>query len=274
MNRLNQKKDAAQNKNHVTKEDVMTTAGNKSNRTGKGSFLAAMAAGVLIAAVALTMQPSSADARGFFGSQRSPDQIVERLTDRLDLTAEQVEAIRPIIEEKVLKMNEIKENAGADRRAARTEIQKLRWDTERKLDDILTDEQLEKYLELRQERRDGMNRGKHRGGKMGKGYNRTPEQAIARLTDRLDLTEEQVAEVEPIIAESMEKRREVFDKYGDQRQTTRQAMRSEMQAIGDETHERLSTILTDEQREELLTLKEQKRARMDERMNRTGPRGF
>ena len=187
MNRLNQKKDAAQNKNHVTKEDVMTTAGNKSNRTGKGSFLAAMAAGVLIAAVALTMQPSSADARGFFGSQRSPDQIVERLTDRLDLTAEQVEAIRPIIEEKTLKMNEIKESAGADRRAARTEIQKLRWDTERKLDDILTDEQLEKYLELRQERRDGMNRGKHRGGKMGKGFNRTPEQAIARLTDRLDL---------------------------------------------------------------------------------------
>ena len=252
----------------------MTNTVNKRNRTGKGSFLAAMAAGLLIAALALTMQPTSADARGFFGQQRSPDQIVERLTDRLDLTAEQVEAIRPVIEEKVLKMNEIRENTGADRQAARTEIQKLRWNTERTLDEILTDEQLEKYLELRQKRHGGMNRGKQHSGRMGKGLNRSPEQAIARLTDRLDLTDEQAAEIRPIIEETMEKRRAVFDKYGDQRQTTRQAMSSEMQAIGDETHEQLAPILTDEQMEELDAIQEERRARADKRMNRSGPRGF
>jgi hypothetical protein len=43
-----------------------------------------------------------------------------------------------------------------------------------------------------------------------------------------------------------------------------------MQVIGDETHKELSHILTDEQSEDLRTLKEERRARMDKWMGRTG----
>jgi Spy/CpxP family protein refolding chaperone len=274
MNRLKQHEEAAQNKNHLIKEDAMTKEGNKKSRRSRHFFPGILAAGVLIGGLTLTIQANSADAGGFFGQQRSPEQIMERLTDRLDLTPEQVEAIRPVIEVKVLKMNEIRENAGEDRRAVRSEILKLRWETERKFDDILTDKQLEEYLELREERRGGMYGGKQRSGWMGKGVNRTPKQAVARLTDRLDLTDEQVAEITPIIEESMKKKRVVFDKYGDQRLTNREAMRSEMHAIGDATHDQLATILTAEQMEKLNAIQEERRARADKWMNRSGPRRF
>jgi Spy/CpxP family protein refolding chaperone len=242
MNRNNQIKEAPQDKNHLKKEAIMKTKLNLKNRITRKSLYITLAAGLFIIALALVTHPFSVEARGRFGFQKSPDQIVERLTDSLGLTEEQVDAIRPIIEDKVLKMNEIREKSGTDRRAARTEMQKMRWDTEIKLNEILTDEQIEKYLELRQENRGKFYRGKFRGDRMGKGFNRTPEQVIARLTDRLVLTEEQAAEIKPIIKESIEKKREVFDKYGEKRQEVRQAMRDEMQAIVDETHKHLSNI--------------------------------
>ena len=189
MNRNNQIKEAPQDKNHLKKEAIMKTKLNLKNRITRKSLYITLSAGLFIIALALVTHPFSVEARGRFGFQKSPDQIVERLTDSLGLTEEQVEAIRPIIEDKVLKMNEIREKSGTDRRAASTEMQKLRWDTEIKLNEILTDEQIEKYLELRQENRGKFYRGKFRGDRMGKGFNRTPEQVIARLTDRLVLTE-------------------------------------------------------------------------------------
>jgi Spy/CpxP family protein refolding chaperone len=274
MNRNHQIKEAAEDKNHLKKEDTMKTTLNIKNRIARNPLYIALAAGIFIIALALVTQPFSAEAKGRFGFQRSPEQIMERLTDRLDLTEEQAAAIQPIIEEKFLRMNEMREKSGTDRRAARSGMQKLRWDTQIKMNEILTDEQIGKYLELRQENRSKFYGGKFRGERMGRGFNRTPEQVIERLTDRLDLTEEQAAEIEPIIKESLEKKHEVFDKYGEKRQEVRQAMRDEMHAIGDETHEQLSTILTDEQIEDLRTLTEERRTRKDKWMGRNGPGGF
>jgi len=273
MNTKNQDRKTAQDKNHLTKEDNMKTNETK-KRIIRGPVYITLTVGFLIIALGLIAQPLMAKSKGRFGPPRSPDEIVQTLTDRLDLTAEQVEAIRPIIEEKTLRMNEIRDRSGTDRQAVRTEMQKLRWNTELKLGEILTEEQVDKYLELRQEQREKMHRGKFSKGKMGRGFNKTPEQVIERLSARLDLTEEQAVEIEPIIRESIEKKREIFDRYREQGITVRESMRSEMQGIGDETHDRLATVLTDEQMEELLIIKQEKRARMEDRMNRPGPMGF
>jgi Spy/CpxP family protein refolding chaperone len=274
MNRNNQKKEATQDKKYSTKEDTMKTTEKITSRIKRVCLFITLAGGLLVIVLGLITQPLLAEAKSRISAPRSTDQIVERLTDRLDLTAEQVEAIQPIIEEKVQKMNEIREKGGWDRREVRTEIQSLKGETEKKLGEILTDEQFEKYLELRQGKRDRMHRGKTRGSKMRGGINRTPEQIISRLTDRLDLTEEQAAQIEPIIKESMKKRQEVFDKYRDQGLKARESIRNEMQTIGDEAHTRLSTILTDKQIEEFLAIEEKRRARMEKRMNRPGSKGF
>jgi hypothetical protein len=201
------------------------------------------------------------------------------MKERLSLTEEQSAAIQPIIEEKVNRMNEIRENAGTDRQGMRTEMQKLRWDTQVKLNEILTDEQVDKYLQLRQEQRKQMQRGKFRGGKMrgdwmNRGQKRTPEQIMERLGARLDLTEEQAAALAPIIRESVEKRRAVLNKYRDQGRNVRQSMRDEMRSIGDETHDQMAAILTKEQIKDLDSIREERRARMDKRMDRPGTMGY
>lgn len=274
MNRNNQIKETAQDENNLKKEAMMKTSITIRKRSDRSLLFMTLAAGLFIITIGLLTQPFSAEARGRFGTPKSPGLIMERLTERLDLTDEQVEAVRPIIEEKIEKMTAIREKRGTDRRAARTEMQKLKWDTEVRLNEILNEDQIEKYLELRQDMRTKRHRGKFRGDGMGKGFNRTPEQVIERLTDRLDLNEEQAAAIEPVIKESIEKKRGIFDKYGEKRSEVRDAMRSELRAEGDETEAELSTILTDEQMEDLRTFKEQKRARMDKRMNRPGPMGF
>ncbi len=274
MNRNNQLKKTVQDKNNFKKEEIMNTSTTIRNRSGKGLLFITMAAGLFIIAIGLVTQPFSAEARGRFGQSRSPGLIIERLTEHLDLTDEQVAEIQPIIEEKIEQMNSIREKNGTDRRAARTEMQKLKWDTEIRLNEILDEDQIEKYLELRQEMRAKRHGGKFRGNGMRKGFNMTPEQVIERLTDRLDLNEEQAAAIEPAIKESIEKKRGIFNKYGEKRREVKEAMRNELRAAGDETEAELSTILTDDQMKDLRTFKEQKRARMDKRMNRPGPMGF
>ncbi len=237
----------------------MKTAGTIKSKTRGRIIFTTLAAGLLIIAFGLITQPFSAEARGPFGGQKSPDQIMERLTERLDLTDVQILAIRPVIEEKILKMNESRTKAGPDRQTARAGKMRLKWDTTIKLNEILTDEQIAKYLELRQERH-----GKFRGNKMGKGFKMSPEKVIEHMTERLDLTPEQAEAITPIIEESIEKKQAVFEKYGGVRQT----MRNEMQTIGDETETELSTILTNDQMEDLRTFRNNKRAHMDKRMSK------
>ena len=274
MDTKNQKKDASPETNHLIKEETMSNTREKGQRRGRYAFFAALAAVVLIAAVGLIAQPMFAEAKGRFGPPKSADQIMQTLTERLHLTPEQVQAVRPGIEEEVKMRTEIQGKTDTDRKAHRAEIRKLRWYTEGRLSEILTDEQVDKYLELKHEQRKSFRRGRHRGGWMKKGMHKTPEQVIERFRSRLDLSEEQAVQAGPIIKESIEKRRAVFEKYGEQGLKVKQAMRSEMLAISDVTHAELASILSDEQKEELNEMKEEKRARMDRWMDRAGPRGF
>lgn len=275
MNTNNHKKDAPADRNHLKEElNTMNKPGKAENQKAGYAFIAALAAVFLIAVSGLIAGPMLAEAKGRFSQPQSADEIMKTLTERLDLTPEQVEAVRPVIEENVMKHNEIWGKSDTERKTRRAEMRKLRWNTEIRLGEILTDEQVDKYLELKQEQRKGFKRGRHRGGWMKKGMYRTPARVIERLSARLDLTEGQTAQAEPIIKESIEKRRAVFEKYREQGLKIRQAMRGEMKEISDSTHAELSTILSDEQREKLNTIKEEKRARSGKWMDRHGSRMF
>ncbi len=273
MNSINHKGRSSKNNNHLNKEGIM-----KGKTLIKGisrdRIYMTAAAAVLIIALALITQPLRAQPRGGFWQSPSPEVMVQTLTDRLDLTEEQVEAVWPIIEEKHNRMTAIREKAGANRRAFRQEMQTLRWDSDTKLNEILTDEQIDRHNEMQMEQRDRKGRGRFGGKKIWGGNCKTPEAAVERLSSTLDLTEEQELAIEPIIRESIEKRREVVDTYRTTGFPDRQVMRAEMWAIGDETHDELSAILTDEQMEKLDARKEARRARSGRWMNRPGPKGF
>lgn len=90
----------------------------------------------------------------------NPEQIISTLTDRLNLTDEQVSQVHPIIEEQVAKQREIFERGRVERHqqkeSLRSELEAIRNDTESQLETILTTEQMEAYREFQNERRQGM----------------------------------------------------------------------------------------------------------------------
>lgn len=90
----------------------------------------------------------------------------------------------------------------------------------------------------------------------------SPERAAARLTERLDLTAEQQEQVKGVLEESFARRAEV-----------RAAHREEMDALRDQTHEKLAAILTAEQVEKLDQLRELRQERMERRRDCVGRPG-
>ena len=95
--------------------------------------------------------------------------------------------------------------------------------------------------------------------------------------ERLELTDEQIERVEPILQESARARRDIMAKYGmDPRSrhnaeskpapSQMKAMRNEMEAVRKKTFAELEQILSAEQLEEFNLIREERRAEMRERM--------
>lgn len=88
-------------------------------------------------------------------------------------------------------------------------------------------------------------------GRGGKGP--SPEQAVERLTGALDLTAEQQGPVKAILEESFAKRGEV-----------REAHRSEMETLREETEGKLAAVLSPEQLAKLRQLRDARHGRRGE----------
>ena len=126
---------------------------------------------ILFAAV-FFMPSIEAQAYDSSNVNRSPEQIVEQMKERLHLTEEQAAKIRPIIEESVNDRRQILNDNGQDRKANRSALQEIRWKTDMKLSQILTEEQMRDYQNLLEEKseksqKDDMHQGK--GGRNGGG---------------------------------------------------------------------------------------------------------
>jgi len=85
-----------------------------------------------------------------------PDQLFAIMKERLNLTKEQEEKIRPIIYANMEKKQAIlKKHGEQERENMRTlekDMQALDRDTEKQLDSVLTEEQLKEYQEIREDR--------------------------------------------------------------------------------------------------------------------------
>ena len=112
----------------------------------------ALTALVALFAIGLSATPALAQ-QGSGGRQMlSPDERLAQLTEQLDLTDEQAEQMKPIIEEQTKKQQELFQNAGGDRETMRAEMMKLRDETEELYSEVLTEDQMKKYQEMVQQR--------------------------------------------------------------------------------------------------------------------------
>ena len=105
------------------------------------------------------------------------------------------------------------------------------------------------------------------------------EARIEQTKQRLNLTDEQIAQIEPILASSFEATALVLENHGidlnpgaprDQRERpsfrTMRAIGKDMQAVREETAAEMAEVLTDEQMEEYRKIQEERRVELRERI--------
>jgi len=114
-------------------------------------------------------------------------------------------------------------------------------------------------------------------GTVGDALTEQAEQSIQEIKTRLDLTDQQVEQMTPIIERSIESRRKILSSYGidvesGQRPEERlgfrgaRAMRQELSAVSADTRGELKGILTEDQLAELETMQDEKRTTLRDRL--------
>jgi Spy/CpxP family protein refolding chaperone len=170
-------------------------------------------------------------------SGEGAERHMARLQEELGLTDEQAAELRAIFEEQHAKFQALRESAPEDREARREEFRELRGETHERVSALLTEEQKQRLEELHQ------SHGRFHGARGG----HDPEQHLARLQEKLDLTDAQVVEIRAIFKEQRAKFQALHESAPEDREGRHEAF-SELHA---EIHERVSAVLTEEQRQRL-----------------------
>ena len=102
---------------------------------------------------------------------------------------------------------------------------------------------------------------------------KTTGQIVEEMSARLNLTEEQKAQVRPILEEQREKRAAIMEQYRDQGRGAKMYMQDDMEALELETQVKLAQVLTDEQMEEYRAMVAEQKASITEQKSQRGSRG-
>ncbi len=181
------------------------------------------------------------------GENPRVERRLAHMQQSLELTDEQVALLRPVLENR------------------HTRQEELRQSFHQELEGILTPEQLAR-LDERRERHGRFGRSGRGGpggpdgrggpGRFGHHGPPDPEQMLTRMAEDLDLTDNQVTALRPIFEAAHARHEELQELPREERRDAFRAIREETKAAVDE-------ILTEEQR-----------AKLEERFARRGPRGM
>ena len=176
--------------------------------------------------------------------------LMRKVVHDLDLTGAQKADIEKIVrqaEEKIISFRE----------KYRPEFEKIMDDTIARIKEKLTDEQKKKLVKLHEElkMRGRMGpRGMHHQAMMG----REPDQLFATMKERLNLTKEQQEKVRPIMDASMEKKRTILKKHGEQERENMRILENDMQALDKDRGKQLDSVLTETQLKEYQKIQEER----------------
>ncbi len=187
-----------------------------------------------------------------YSQQKVDDSIIERIQKNLELTKEQSGELQTILQNAGNEANHIRELNRRDPEAIKAAMADLRERTNQQIENILTPEQLKKYQEMKSNLQF---------------FREARDNRLEELQKRLNLSDEQVSKIEPIMAAAREKMQELRqNSSGD-----RQEMRSGMQAIFQERDQKIKEILTDAQKAEYdKYLQEQREQMRQQRGQRPG----
>jgi Spy/CpxP family protein refolding chaperone len=111
-----------------------------------------------------------AHSSGHTPAGKAPDQIISEMKERLNLTEEQAVQFHPIMEEYIEKRLALVQKCGGKdlggMRSLRNEMQELREKTEKQLETILTETQMEEFRKMQDEQRKKMRDKIRNGGRL------------------------------------------------------------------------------------------------------------
>ena len=84
----------------------------------------------------------------------TPEQRLEQLKDRLDLTSDQADKIEQILKDSQDKFAKLRENISGDRSEMRESARAIMEETDKLIKEVLNEDQIEKYEQYQQERRE------------------------------------------------------------------------------------------------------------------------
>ena len=88
---------------------------------------------------------------------------LENLSKQLNLTNEQKEKIRPLLQHEVERIRQVRNNSNLTQAEARSRMEMIRRNTNQRIAEILTPEQKKRWREMRQERQGGNPEGGQTG---------------------------------------------------------------------------------------------------------------
>jgi hypothetical protein len=124
---------------------------------------------ILLAAPAWSQEPPERErhqGRGRYGGPPDMDQVMERLTQDLELTEEQAAEVRPILEDQRQAMQALRDEFGppgdeVDRDAMRERVREIAGEVDERLAQVLDETQMEQYRKIRHHQM----RGRRHGGR-------------------------------------------------------------------------------------------------------------
>ena len=123
-------------------------------------------------ALMIILSISSAFAQPASRMQMDPAERVEQMLaaidEHVDITDEQADQLRPILLEESEQRREVSEQLGrSNREAMRAAVEALRAETNERVREILTEEQMTRYVEWQQSRPRGPRQGRRPGARGG-----------------------------------------------------------------------------------------------------------
>lgn len=209
-------------------------------RTMLSVLMCALALGTT--SVALAESPSDTNAQmseqeRLERADKRLDKRMAKMTDKLDLSADQATKIRAILEQTQAEIRDARERL--EGKAARTEVRKLRKESRGKIKALLSDAQ--------QAKAKGM-LGKKHGKRM-----------VKRLKRELNLSDAQSTQVKAIMKDTRKANRKLIEAAGGDRRAVRGKLKANRQAA----QTKIKALLSDEQKttyEALLAKRAERRA--------------
>lgn len=203
-------------------------------KTGIAVMTVLMFGALLLCNGSVSAQPGQTAVSGPGKMMHSqPEKRLMRMSKSLDLTEEQKAKIKPILDEEVVKVKAILEDSSLNRDQKRDKIRQLHVATYELIKPVLTQEQQKKHEDMR-----ASAKGWHK-----KGHPATPADRLDRMSRILNLTEEQKAQIKPVLEEESVKIKALHSDTA----LNRQQKRDNMREIRQSTFDKIKPLLTEEQ---------------------------